>query len=217
MSKTWIIGHRGAAGHPENTIVGFEAALGQGANGIELDVRQSGDGKLIVLHPSVVGEQSVKATAFDDFKTTPEGYEIPLFEQVLKKFGKKTFLDIEFKHDGFEEEAVRLIEKYCKPNKVMVTGFDADSLNKVHELAPDIQLGFIYNRTQDEESRHHAPIDVVIPQFRLASREFIAEVHDEGLQLWAWTVNEEAEIKRLLALGVDGLITDYPERVKAAL
>lgn len=217
MSKAWIIGHRGTAGHPENTIAGFEAALAAGANGVELDVRVSGDGQLIVLHPSVVGEQSVQATPFEQFRTTPEGYEIPLFEEVLKKFGKKTFLDIEFKHDGFEEEAVKLIQKYCKPNKVMVSGFHADSLNKVHELDSNIQLGFIYNRTQDEESRHHAPIDIVIPQFRLASREFIEEVHDEGLKLWAWTVNEEAEIKRLLSLGVDGLITDHPARVKAAL
>ena len=58
---------------------------------------------------------------------------------------------------------------------------------------------------------------MVIPQFRLASRELIDEIHDEGLKVWAWTVNEDAEIKRLLNLGVDGLITDYPDRVAAAL
>ena len=80
-----------------------------------------------------------------------------------------------------------------------------------------MQLGYIYNRTQDEESRHNAPIDYVIPQFKLASRELISDVHDEELQVLAWTVNEEADMKRLIDLGVDGLITDYPEKLAGVL
>ena len=217
MSKPWIIGHRGVAGLPENTIAGFEEALKQGADALELDVRESGDGRLVVVHGSVVGEHSVRATPYEVFKDTPDGYTIPLFEDVLKALGKKTFLDIEFKHDGFEDRAVELINQHCVAEKTMVSAFDPAILNRVHELLPDLQLGFIYNRTQDEESRHHSPVDVVIPQFRLASRQLIEEIHDEGLRVWAWTVNEEAEIQRLLSLGVDGLITDYPERVKAAI
>ncbi len=217
MSKVWIIGHRGAADCLENTVPSFQSALAKGANGLEFDVRQSGDGKLVVVHGAVVGDHAVKSTPYETFRQLTDDNEVPLFRDVVKKFGKKTFLDIEFKHPGFEEEAVELIRKFCNLEKVMVSGFDTESLQKVHELAPEIQLGFIYNRTQDEESRHNCPVDVVIPQFRLTSRELIAEVHDEGLMVWAWTVNDEAEIKRLLSLGVDGLITDYPERVKAVL
>lgn len=217
MKKAWIIGHRGIAGSPENSMEGFERALEAGVNAIELDVRQSGDGQLVVIHGAVVGEHAVKTTPYETFKVAPEGYEVPLLEDVLKKFGKKIFLDIELKHEGFEAEAVELIKKYTKPEKTMVSAFDTKSLTTVHELLPELQLGFIYNRTQDEESRHNCPVDVVIPQFRLASRQLIEEVHDEGLQVWAWTVNDEAEISRLLSLGVDGLITDHPERVSAAL
>ncbi len=217
MSKVKIIGHRGAADHTENTVPSFESAIAQGVNGIELDVRASGDGQLVVVHPSVVGENAVKSTAYEDFKNLPDGYEVPLFEDVLKQFGRKTFLDIELKHDGIEEAAVKLIKKYCNPGKTMVSGFDVDSLSKVHELLPALQLGYIYNRTQDEEARHNCPIDVVIPQFRLASRQMIEEVHDEGLKVWAWTVNDEAEVQRLVNLGVDGLITDFPDKVKAQL
>jgi glycerophosphoryl diester phosphodiesterase len=217
MKKAWIIGHRGVAGSPENGVPGFQRALEMGVDGIELDVRQSGDGKLVVVHGSVVGDHAVSSTPYETFRLAIEGHEIPLFEDVLKKFGKKTFLDIELKQPGFEAEAVALIKKYTNPEKTMVSGFDPKSLETVHDLLPGLQLGFIYNRTQDEESRHNCPIDVVIPQFRLASRELIDEIHDEGLKVWAWTVNEEAEIKRLLNLGVDGLITDYPDRVAAAL
>ena len=139
MSKVKIIGHRGAANHTENTIPSFESAIAQGVDGIELDVRASSDGILAVVHASVVGEHAVKSTPYATFKSLPDGYEVPLFEDVLKKFGKKTQLDIELKHDGIEEEAVALIKRYCNPEKTVVSGFNVDSLSKVHELLPQLQ------------------------------------------------------------------------------
>ncbi len=210
MKQAKIIGHRGAHGHPENTIPSFELALEQGADGVELDVRQSGDGQLIVVHGSVAGGLAVKSNAYASYRDLPDGYEIPLFEDVLKTLGGRTFLDIELKEPGFEAAAVALIQQYTDPRNVMVSGFHTEMLNKVHDLLPSLRLGFIYNRTQDEELRHNSPIDFVIPQFRLASRELIEEVHDEDLQVYAWTVNDESEMRRLLFLGVDGIITDNP-------
>ncbi len=217
MHKVVIIGHRGASGFTENTIPSFEHALEQGADGFELDIRQSGDGQLVVVHGSVVGSRSVQSTPYEKFRDLRNGFEVPLFEDVLKQFGKKTFMDIEFKTGGFEEQAVASIKRWANLSQVMVSGFNTDMLNKVHELCPEVRLGFIYNRTQDGESRHNSPIDVVIPQFRLASRELIREVHEEGLEVFAWTVNEESEMRRLIALGVDGIITDEPARLAAVL
>lgn len=217
MSRARVIGHRGAAGFPENTIAGFEEALRQGVDGIEMDVRQTADGRLVVVHDSVVGERSVQSTPYADLIALEQGKQIPLFEEALEKFGKRTLLDIELKVDGYEEPVVELLKLHTEPEKTMISGFSAKLLQTVHELLPAVQLGYIYNRTQDEGARHHAPVDVVIPQFRLASRELIEEVHDEGLEVWAWTVNDDVEIARLLRLGVDGLITDYPEKVLAAV
>ncbi len=210
MAKILNIGHRGAAEIAENTVPSFRKALEQGANGIELDVRKTADDKLVVVHPSVVEHRSVQTSTYEEIRRLPDDLEVPLLKDVLKKFGKKIFLDIEFKTPGFEKEAVELIQKYGNPANTMISAFDTDTLNKVYELSPDLQLGYIYNRTQDEESRHNAPIDYVIPQFKLASREIISEVHDEELKVMAWTVNDEPEMKRLLTLGVDGIITDYP-------
>lgn len=217
MPKATIIGHRGASGHTENTLPSFEHALSQGADGFELDVRKTGDGQLIVVHGSVVGSHAVAATPFDEIRNLPEGSAIPLFEEVLKSFSSRTFLDIELKEPGYEAEAIELIKRHADASRVMISGFHTEMLNRVHELLPEIRLGYIYNRTQDEVSRHNSPIDFVIPQFRLASRELIEEVHDEDLQVFAWTVNEEAEMRRLLALGVDGIITDEPGRLASVL
>ena len=91
-----------------------------------------------------------------------------------------------------------MIKQHAEIKNVMISGLNTDVLNKVHEVQPDIQLGFIYNRTQQEESRHNSPIDYVIPQFRLASRELIEDVHDEDLHVFAWTVNSEREMRRLI-------------------
>ncbi len=210
MQHVTIIGHRGAKGHPENTLPSFEAALEQGADGVELDVRLSGDGHLIVVHSPVVSGLLVKSTPFEKFQDLGNGYEIPLLEDTLKRFSGRTFLDIELKERGFEEQAIEMIKQHSETKDVMISGLNTDMLNKVHDLQPDIQLGFIYNRTQQEQSRHNSPIDYVIPQFRLASRQLIEDVHDEDLQVFAWTVNQESEMRRLLSLGVNGIITDEP-------
>jgi glycerophosphoryl diester phosphodiesterase len=214
-NKVLILGHRGAAEVLENTIPSFEKALRNGAHGFELDVRQTADRKLVVVHGAVVGSKAVQSSNYDEIRKLGDGFEVPLLEEVLKKFAQSAFLDIELKSPGFEQAAVDLIRSYGNPETTLISTFDTDTLTKVQELFPDLQLGYIYNRTQDEEARHNCPIEVVIPQFRLASRELISEVHDEGLKVFAWTVNEETEIERLLELGVDGIITDYPERVVA--
>ena len=210
MQNATIIGHRGGTGLLENTVPGFEQALEHGADGVELDVRLSGDGKLVVVHSSVVGSHSVAATPYEEFRDLGEGYEIPLFEDILKLFAGRAFLDIELKEPGFEEQALELIQAHGDVSNTLISGFHTEMLNKVHDLLPDIKLGFIFNRTQDEEARHNSPIDYVIPQFRLASRNLIEEVHDEDLKVLAWTVNDKEEMERLLALNVDGIITDEP-------
>jgi glycerophosphoryl diester phosphodiesterase len=216
-NKVLILGHRGAAELPENTIPSFEKALKSGAHGFELDVRQTADHKLVVVHGAVVGSKSVPASNYEEIRGLENGFEVPLLEEVLKKFAPKAFLDIELKAPGFEQAAVDLIRAHGDPERTVISAFDTDTLIKVQDLFPELQLGYIYNRTQDEEARHNCPIEVVIPQFRLASRELISEVHEEGLKVFAWTVNEENEIERLLDLGVDGIITDYPERVAGVL
>ena len=209
-----IVGHRGAAGRlPENTMPGFHKALELGADGFELDVRITSDAKLVVVHGPVVSGHAVQSSAYADIRNISNGYEIPLLEDVLAAFGKRTYLDIELKAPGFEEAAVALIEKFCDPSRTLVSSFHPQTLIKVRQLAPELQLGFIYNRTQDEETRHNCPVDVVIPQFRLASRDLIAQAHTEGLKVFAWTVNDRQEASRLIELGVDGLISDYPEMI----
>ena len=213
MADVLILGHRGAAQVPENTIPSFEKAFELGADGFELDVRKTADGQLIVVHGSVVGGRAVQSSTYEQLRKLPRGFEVPLLKDVLEKFGRQAHLYIELKTPGLEQETVDLIRASGNPAKTLVLAFQPQTLTKVHELFPDLALGFIYSRTQDKERRHNCPIDVLIPQFKLVSRELIEEVHSEGLTVVPFTVNEVSEIKRLLQLGVDGFITDHPEKV----
>ena len=213
-----IIGHRGAAGHlPENTLPSFRKALELGADGFELDVRQTADGQFVVVHGSVVNGHAVQTSPYSDIRELPDGYTVPLLKEVLTEFASKAYLDIEFKTPGFEEAAIALIQKHGNVAHTLVSTFHAQTLIKVRQLVPELALGFIYNKSQDEETRHNCPVDVVIPQFRLASRDLITDAHAEGAKVFAWTVNDPLEAKRLIDLGVDGLISDYPEMVAKAL
>ena len=119
-----IIGHRGAAGHlPENTMPSFHKALELGAHGFELDVRITGDARLVVVHNSVVGGHAIQTSAYADIQNLPDGYQIPLLDDVLTTFGRRAFLDIELKTSGFEQEAVALIQQHCDPAQTMISSF----------------------------------------------------------------------------------------------
>ncbi len=208
------LGHRGAAGHlPENTMPGFHKALELGADGFEFDVRQTADGKLVVVHGPVVDGHAVQTSSYADIRRASAGYEIPLLEEVLEAFASRAYLDIEFKTPGFEPAAIALIQKHCDPARLVISAFQPQTLIKTRQIAPDLALGYIYNRMQDESTRHNCPVEVAIPQFRLASRDLMEQAHGEGLKVFAWTVNDAHEAARLMGLGVDALISDYPEMV----
>lgn len=208
------LGHRGAAGHlPENTMPSFHKALEMGADGFELDVRLTADGKLAVVHGAVVEGRSVQNSTYADIRKASGGFEIPLLEEVLAAFGRRAYLDIELKAPGFEQEVIDLIARHCDLSRTLVSAFQPQTLLKLQTLAPELSLGFIYNRTQDEAIRHNCPVEVAVPQFRLASRDLIAAAHAEGLKVIAWTVNDPHEAARLKELGIDGLISDFPDMV----
>jgi glycerophosphoryl diester phosphodiesterase len=208
------IGHRGAAGHsPENTIPSFEKALELGADGIELDVRLTADAQLVVVHNPVVGGHSVQNSTYEDIRNAEAPSKIPLLADVLASFGGRAYLDVEIKTFGFEPSVIALLEKYGDRSRTVITSFHPQVLARVRQLTAEWQLGFIYNRTQDQATRHNLPLDVVVPQFRLASRELLEAAHSEGLKVFAWTVNDRQEASRLIGLGVDGLISDYPDRI----
>jgi len=165
----------------------------------------------------VVDGHAVQTSDYHEIRVASGGFELPLLEEVVAAFGRRAYLDIEFKVPGFEEAAIALIRQHCDLTRTMVSAFHPQTLLKARQLHDDLPLGLIYNRTQDETTRHNCPVDILVPQFRLASRDLIAQAHAEGLKIFAWTVNDPHEAARLIDSGIDGLISDFPEMVAAQL
>jgi glycerophosphoryl diester phosphodiesterase len=237
------IGHRGAAGDaPENTMAAFELALRQGADGIEFDVHLSADGVPVVIHDARlerttsgsgwVDEHSVAALKrLDAGSWFNERYpakargcfvrqRIPLLEEVLWWVGRRGCNAlVEIKEGGdvspeIETKILQAIRSAGTACPVTVISFDRAALQRLHELDATLSLGVSFKRPLLALRRAKlVGARIVVPHWAFASRRFIRRAHKVGLQVVVWTVNQPRWMRRKLADGVDGIITDYPARL----
>jgi glycerophosphoryl diester phosphodiesterase len=240
---TLIFGHRGAAGDaPENTLAAFEGALRQGADGIECDVHLSADGVPVVIHDARlerttsgsgwVGEHSIAALKrLDAGSWFNERYRgkarsgfvrqrIPLLAEVLWWVGQRGCKAlVEIKEGGdvspeIEAKILQAIRSAGTACQVTVISFDRAALRRLHELDATLSLGVSFKRPLLALRRAKAVgARMVVPHWAFASRRFIRRAHMAGLQVVVWTVNQPRWMRRKLADGVDGIITDYPARL----
>ncbi|MGC9208381.1 MAG: glycerophosphodiester phosphodiesterase [Nitrososphaeria archaeon] len=228
-----LFGHRGARGlAPENTLPSFRTAVEYGVDGVELDVHLSKDGEVIVMHDDRVDRTtngsgyikdltSAEIKALDagiKFSEKFRGTKVPLLEEVLKEFGSRILYKIEIKHSskiypGIEEKVVDIIERMNLVDRAQVISFDFDSLQAVKELNPRINTGIII------EGRPHWFIDVAkrlnaswVHAFSglVYDSDDVKKLHEEGLKLGVWTINDRESIIRFCNMGVDDITSDYP-------
>lgn len=236
------IGHRGAPGYPrvaENTLGSFKRAIWKSANALEFDVRRAKDGKLVVIHDLSVhrttsGSGNVCDLTYKQLYELDAGFgeKIPLLETVLRNFSTQAFLNIEIKEAGIEEEILRLINFYKAGDRVLVSAFDSDDNDsdsnssweqlKIFEsngilialLATQKKIkkmgGWLNYLTEAVARKAFA----VSPEDHyIISSEMIRQAHGLGLLVNLWTVNSFLRIQALKILGVDGIISDFPERL----
>lgn len=210
-----VIGHRGwPAVFPENTLSGFLAAA-RVADGVELDVRRSGDGKLALAHDPFLGGLPVSATAWSDLGEVDlgDGHHPALLDEVMAAL-PDTPIQLEVKNipgdPGFEPDhriALETAER-ARPGDV-VTGFNADSLVAVRRVFPDVATGWCVPPGVDfDEAVKHcldAGHRALVPHLSL-----VLTPVDSDLDVFPWTVNDPRRARELAGLGVAGIITDDP-------
>jgi glycerophosphoryl diester phosphodiesterase len=242
-----VFGHRGASAYaPENTLAAFRLALAQGADGLELDVCLSADGVPVVIHDDTLGRTTsgtgpVSRLTLAELKTLEAGYpgrfgaqyraeRIPSLAEVFEACGDQPLINIELKHDRspgrqLAGTVVKLIHAYGRQGRVIVSSFQYSSLGRVKALDPDLPVGLLYMapvfgprlvrclaRWLPHEAHHPSAAG-------LTARD-MAWYHQQGLRVNAWTVDDEAGLRRLALAGADGLITNRPDvavGVRAAL
>ena len=231
-----MIAHRGASAEaPENTIAAFELAIMQGADGIELDVHLSRDGQPVVIHDFTL-ERTTDGTGRVRDRTVRElkrldaggwrgapfqGQRVQTLQEVFERFRDRTRFWIELKgssdlYQGIEEKVVSMIEVYDVLEQAFVQSFDSRALDQIWGLNPEVRLGILTAEPPtkpliNSTSAHRA----ICPGADLVTEKEISEIRQAGLECYVWTVNEPAQMDRLVEWGVSGIITDQPALLRA--
>jgi glycerophosphoryl diester phosphodiesterase len=249
-----VIAHRGGRGlWPENTIFAFRRAVEMGVDALELDVRGSADGELVVLHDERVdrttnGKGRVQDLSWAELKSLDAGHHwtadaggtypyrqrnirIPRLQEVLQEFSGVP-MSIEIK-----QESPPILAPFCAAlrsaglgPRVLVSSFKSDLVKAFRAACPEMatsatagEATLFWALEQVFSSRLYSPpcgsfqVPEQTGKFRVVDRGFVAAAHAQGLSVHVWTVNDLAAMQRLVALGVDGIITDYPDRLSRSL
>jgi glycerophosphoryl diester phosphodiesterase len=234
MRATWtdrqvaVIAHRGAAAQaPENTLAAFRLAGEQGTDYVELDVQESIDGTVVVVHDSdlmKVGKSPLKiweATAdalravdvgsFFDPRFASE--RLPTLAEALAACKGVSRVDIELKDYGhsvrLEEQVVEIVEAAGMENDIITMSLSRDMVAKMERLRPHWTSGLLTAKAIGDLSGVRA--DFLAVEKAMATRRFLRRAHRAGKPVYVWTVNDPARMIRMIGLGVDGLITDRPD------
>jgi glycerophosphoryl diester phosphodiesterase len=230
-----LLGHRGARlpQVPENTLAAFDLALQAGCDGFEFDMRCSKDGQLVVAHDARVFGLEVAGSTYAELQQrwqervvpklpltqrrslTHEQLALPCLPDVLQRYGTRAFLDIELKVEGLEEAVLRMLADQ-RPKRFIVSSFLPQVLAEIHHRDEQVALGLICENARQLAQWTRLPIGFVIPHYKLPSQELIDHLHGADKRVIVWTVNREEDVRRLVGWGVDGIVSDEPERLVGA-
>ena len=231
---TLVMAHRGASKEaPENTIPAFEKAIEQKADYIELDVQETKDGAVVVTHDEntkrVTGHKGyVYNMTLAEIKELDaahyfKGYsnvKIPTLEEVFQTCGGRIKFNIELKYNKHTENLAQsvadLIEKYGLQDDCVITSTKKAALRAMKEAMPDIPCGYILSASigkyYDLDCADFFSIDI-----NSVTKSSLSKCHKVGKSVNAWTVNDTDSIQKMIALGVDGIITDDPLKAREAI
>lgn len=223
------MGHRGAAGHaPENTLASVAHALSLGVDGIEFDVRLL-DGRLIVLHDETLerttnGTGHYKSISFEALRALDAGggERVPVLEEVLALVAGRCELNVEIKEAGIAVPVTEALERATRDDpsrraRLLLSSFDTATTQALGERRGDMRLGVLYEGAFEDalaRARALGAWSLHLPRSHVSGAR-VERAHDAGLVVLVYTVNEPADILRCAEARVDGVFSDYPDRVIA--
>ncbi|MBB6215423.1 glycerophosphoryl diester phosphodiesterase [Anaerosolibacter carboniphilus] len=237
MKRPLVIAHRGASGDaPENTLAAYKKALDFGADGIEIDIHLSKDGRLIVCHDEKVdrttdGKGLINDMTLREIKRLDagswygeayRGEKILVLEEVLDLLREKDILlNIELKNGiipyrQLEEKVLQRIKDYRMKEKIIISSFNHTSLMKIKQLNQSIKTGVLYVAALVEPWEYAKKIkaDALHPLFYNIRPELVRNCRQSSIDINTFVVNEAIELSLISKLGVSGIITNYPDRAR---
>jgi glycerophosphoryl diester phosphodiesterase len=232
---TLNIAHRGASGRfPENTITAFRAAIEAGAHMCELDVQATRDGAVVVIHDEVVdrvtdGHGEVAAMTLAElkrldaaakFKGTATSVErIPTLDEVFEATAGRCGLNVELKAGGLESKIAALMRRHHALSDSMISSFEWEWLRTIRGLDPEIRIGLLTDENPTVLMMNAVAMKAcaINPHFKIVSVALCDAAHERGLKVFTWTVDAPDAMRELIDAGVDGIMTNFPERLREIL
>jgi glycerophosphoryl diester phosphodiesterase len=232
------IAHRGASGYaPENTLAAYRRAVAQGVTFIETDLHLTRDAHFVALHDETVNRTTngqgpiqrmtlLEARRLDAgswFGSEFIGERLPTLPEILD-FAKKhdVVFYLELKSDGFwggDHALISALRDSGEIPRVIVMAFDASILEGLRKIEPTLMTALLYDGTIENPLERALSIGArqIAVKGDLMTPNFLSEAHKKDIQLVCWTINQPAHMRLLAAAGVDGIMSDYPDRLLAAL
>jgi glycerophosphoryl diester phosphodiesterase len=237
--KPTVIAHRGAKGMaPENTLAAFQLGMDQGCEGIELDVHISSDGEIIVCHDATLdrttnGKGLICEKTLAEIKTYDagswygeafKGETVPTLGEVFDLVPESIMINVEVKmsYDGkMDRLLIDFLRKRGRLDNVVISSFDHKCVRRIKQIEPKAKIGLLYQTNLLDVVAYARSFDVDVyslhPYHGWLDAEDVQKAVQSGLKVYPYTANEEKDLLRLTEIGVSGIITDYPSRLKTLL
>lgn len=233
ITRTQVTAHRGCSKEaPENTLYAFEKALESNTDYIELDVQLTKDEQLVVFHDEKLERATGAKGKLSDYTydelqslTVKSKYvseedfpdaRIPLLTDVFELVGEEKLYNIEIKDHGNTnltvEKTVEAIKEHDLESSCYVTSFSYSAVKKVKQLDPNIKTGLIANVATTTAFMQMKNIDALSMNHLLVNATVVNNAHQNGKRIFVWTVDNKGEMEKMMALGVDNIITNCPDR-----
>ncbi|MCY3739090.1 MAG: glycerophosphodiester phosphodiesterase family protein [Gemmatimonadaceae bacterium] len=238
------IAHRGASGAglaPENTLTAFERAIEIGVDAVELDVRSTRDGSLVVLHDPLLDRttdregpvheltlaQVREADAGGWFGRAFAGEKVPTLAEALDLLRRRALAVIEIKADHLAEAVLRVVDDLVVADQVVIQSFSSETVRRVKAIDGAAPTALLVGNLPTSPSRMRARrmvrevlslgANILNIWHTTLTPAFYEEVRKRGLTVWAWTVDEEVVLRDVVQMGVQGIATNHPDRLNGVL
>ncbi len=242
IKRPLIFAHRGASkAAPENTLPAFEAAIRLGADGVELDVQYASDGALVIFHNATLEKTSdgtgrVTAHTLEELRALDAGSwfdpafagtRIPTLDEALDLLKGKLLINIELKvldtlSSGLGPDTVKAVHARGMADQVVISSFNPFALRRAKQAGPEIECALLLANDLPGwmrwgVTRRYSRADGLHPDFIMVDETYVARARKHGLPVRVWTVDDEADMRRIIGLGVDAIITNVPDVAKTLL
>jgi glycerophosphoryl diester phosphodiesterase len=229
-----VIAHRGASAYrPENTLGAYALAVEQRADMIEIDLHLSRDDAIVIAHDADLAhfgaEGAIRDRTLAEIRRLDAGHgwdvraTVPTLDEVLDGFGHAIPFNLEIKwaatgdYPGLEAAALAALDERALADSILFSSFRDSVLGRLRELRPSVRLATLVDPRAPARMLERAEVsgsEAINPHYGLVTAQLIGDAHAAGLAVYPYTVDDLDLMKRLLDLGVDGLFTNRPDRMR---